>query len=230
MLNIARYIKLCEQKKNILRVRVRSKSTSHLLTRNNPRSIREHGCGVLFSVTVLAGIVGRIFVALLSATWQAECSMLSWSSGNCSIGTTGSSACSCEAGVVVSTWRTSSALWLRHPAVTERDISRKMDWTSRADCMTSYVSGSNSDGLGTPKDHIYAVPLRTMEEFVVRFQASLTTVDTNMLWSLQDSHAADCPPNWNEKRPLRTHIVTMLQPWFREMFGSNTVRNTVRPD
>jgi positive regulator of sigma E activity len=32
-------------------------------------------------------------------------------------------------------------------AKVERDISRKMDWTWRADCMASLVAGSNSDGF-----------------------------------------------------------------------------------
>jgi hypothetical protein len=36
-------------------------------------------------------------------------------------------------------------LWGRCQAVVERDISRKVDWTWRTDCMASLVVGPNSD-------------------------------------------------------------------------------------
>jgi hypothetical protein len=42
----------------------------------------------------------------------------------------------------------------KRPAVVERNISRKVDWTWRADFMATPVAGSNSDGffpVGTPE-------------------------------------------------------------------------------
>jgi hypothetical protein len=48
---------------------------------------------------------------------------------------------------VVSARRSSSSLWGRCPAAVGRDISRKVDWTSRAKCMASSVTWSNSGGL-----------------------------------------------------------------------------------
>jgi hypothetical protein len=52
-------------------------------------------------------------------------------------------ASSCEADVVVSERQSFSAMCGRCPAVVERDISRKVDWTWRVDCMASSVAGSN---------------------------------------------------------------------------------------
>jgi hypothetical protein len=46
---------------------------------------------------------------------------------------------------VVSALWSSGALWVSCPAVVECDISRKMDWMSRADCMAYSVAGSDSD-------------------------------------------------------------------------------------
>jgi hypothetical protein len=51
----------------------------------------------------------------------------------------------------------------------ERDLSRQVDWMSRADCMASSVTGSNSDDLFRQellKVHVYPVSLRTIEDFV----------------------------------------------------------------
>lgn len=46
--------------------------------------------------------------------------------------------------------------------MTERDITRKVDCTCRADCMTFSVAGSNSDGfcpMGTPEGASLRIPL-----------------------------------------------------------------------
>jgi hypothetical protein len=75
--------------------------------------------------------------------WQAECSTISSFSGNCATGTVWRCNCSWEAEVVVSTRRSSSALWGRCAAVVERHISRKVNWTSRVYCMASSVAVSN---------------------------------------------------------------------------------------
>jgi hypothetical protein len=64
-------------------------------------------------------------------------------------------------------------------------MSRKMDWTCRADSIASSVAGSNSDGFfflwGHLKEQVYTVPPRTIEDLVARLQAAVTTVDANML-------------------------------------------------
>jgi hypothetical protein len=46
-----------------------------------------------------------------------------------------------------------------YPAVVQSNISMKVDWASRADCMASSVSGSNCDDLlwGHQKECVYAV-------------------------------------------------------------------------
>jgi hypothetical protein len=48
---------------------------------------------------------------------------------------------------VVSARQSSRALWGRCPAVGEHDISGKVDWTSRADCVATSVAGSNFDRI-----------------------------------------------------------------------------------
>jgi hypothetical protein len=83
----------------------------------------------------------------LSATWQADCSTVSQSSGNCS------TASSCAAEDVVSPWQTSSPLRGRHLAVVKHDTF-KVEWMLRADSMASSVTGSNFNGFfrtGTPE-------------------------------------------------------------------------------
>jgi hypothetical protein len=47
--------------------------------------------------------------------------------------------------VMASELRNSSALWGRCSAGVKRDLSRKVNWTFRGNCMTSSVAGSNSD-------------------------------------------------------------------------------------
>jgi hypothetical protein len=46
---------------------------------------------------------------------------------------------------MVSAWRSLSALWERCLVVVERDVSRKVDWKSRTECMTVSVARSNCD-------------------------------------------------------------------------------------
>jgi hypothetical protein len=55
---------------------------------------------------------------------------------------------SCE-GVYFSARRSSKSLWRRRSAVVERDISRKVDWASRADYMASSVARYNFFVEGT---------------------------------------------------------------------------------
>jgi hypothetical protein len=61
-------------------------------------------------------------------------------------------------------------------AVAECDISRKMDWTLRADCVASSISKSNVMEFflwGHLKKHIYAVPPRTTVDLVAILQAAV---------------------------------------------------------
>jgi hypothetical protein len=67
--------------------------------------------------------------------------------GNCSTGAAWSCSSSCEAEFVVSAQRNSRTLWGRCPAMLDTDISRKVHSKSRANCMSSLIVGSNSDGF-----------------------------------------------------------------------------------
>jgi hypothetical protein len=70
--------------------------------------------------------------------------------------------------------------------VVEHDISRKVGWTWRADCMASSFAISNSDGFffflwGHLKEQVYTVPPRTIKDLMARLQAAVIMVDANML-------------------------------------------------
>jgi hypothetical protein len=97
--------------------------------------------GIRFSVNLWAGIVGDIVVGC-----YLTCRLLPWSSGNCSTRAAWRCASSRET-EAYQQQRRSSALWGRCPGVAERDISRKVNWTSRAVCMASSAAESNSDGF-----------------------------------------------------------------------------------
>jgi hypothetical protein len=76
------------------------------------------------------------------------------------------------------------ALWGRCSAVVERDITRKVVWMSRANCINSLVARSNSGGFflwGHLKEHVDAVPHRTIEDFVARLPTGVTMVNVNIL-------------------------------------------------
>jgi len=96
-----------------------------------------------------------------SATWQADCSKISWFSWNCSTGAAWKRVSSSKADDVGSAQRSSRALQGICLAVVECDISRKVDWTWRAECMASSVVGPNSNGLypvGTPEGALLRSP------------------------------------------------------------------------
>jgi hypothetical protein len=89
---------------------------------------------------------------------------------------------------VVSARRSSSAPWGKCPAVSERDISKKVTghrgpiaWPSRPPDLppTHYFS------VGT--ENVYAVPPRTIENFVARLQAAVTKVDVNILRRVREN-------------------------------------------
>jgi hypothetical protein len=126
---------------------------SHLWARDNPHAIRERGYQVRFSVSVWADIVGDVVVGpyLLPdrLTAQRYRDFLETVLPE-----------------LLEDVRPAlrQMLWFQHdrapahygksPAVVERDISSKVDWTWRADCMASSVAGSNSDDffpVGTPE-------------------------------------------------------------------------------
>jgi hypothetical protein len=80
---------------------------------------------------------------------------------------------------VVSIRRSSSAIWGRSSAVVERNIAMKIDRTSKADCMTFSVAGSNSDGhfflWKHLKEHVYPVPKISWQHFNQMWQRSMPT-------------------------------------------------------
>jgi hypothetical protein len=91
---------------------------------------------------------------------------------------------------VASALRSSSALWGRYRPVSERDISRKVDWTSSANFRASSVARCNSDRFLPVvhlKMHVYTFPTKTIKDLMVRLQAALITVDTNMLERVREN-------------------------------------------
>jgi hypothetical protein len=81
---------------------------SHLWARDDRPCIRE--CAYQFRSSVSATILGDIVVGpCLLPAWQADCSVISWFSGNCSTGT------AWGAGVVVSARWSLVTLWRRCP-------------------------------------------------------------------------------------------------------------------
>jgi hypothetical protein len=117
------------------------------LAQDNPHAVRERAYPVRVSVSVWAEMVGNIDVCPHLLSERVDCLKMPRFSGNCSTGDAYRRACSCETQFVVSARRSSSELWGRYAAVVGCDISRKVDWSWIADCMTSSVAGSNSDGF-----------------------------------------------------------------------------------
>jgi hypothetical protein len=70
---------------------------------------------------------------------------------------------------VVSARRSSTTLWGRCPAVVERDISKKVYWTWRTDCMTSSVSDYNWDGF-IPLEAHEGARLRSLSQDYGRYR------------------------------------------------------------
>jgi hypothetical protein len=120
---------------------------SDFWARDNPHAIRERGYQVRFSVIVWAGTVGDIVMGpyLLPdrLTAQRYRNFLETSTGLLE---------DVPLAVRQRLWfqhdgAPALPLWGRCPAVVERDISRNVELTWRADCMVSSVAESNSDGF-----------------------------------------------------------------------------------
>jgi hypothetical protein len=118
---------------------------------------------------------------------------------------------------VVSAWRTSSALW-RFPAMVERDISRKLDWTSAV----SSVAGSDSDGffsVGKTEVARLCCPQKC------RRSRSKTSSSCDNAWcELVKSRSTECraAPSrlpWNWCSPPGTPTVTTMRPWFDHLIA-----------
>lgn len=60
---------------------------------------------------------------------------------------------------------------------------------------------------GHVKEHLYAVPPRTVDDLVARLPAADTAVDTNILRHLEECHAAHCLLSCNRRKPLQTPTV-----------------------
>jgi hypothetical protein len=146
---------------------------SHLWARDNPDAVRERG------------ISSETLSRPPSATRQPDCSTILWFSGNCSAGAAWRCASTCK------------RLWLQHdvaPPHYGEDVRQSLNMTYpgggldvEADCMTSFVAGSNSSGFsprgggGHLKEHFYGVLPRSVEDLVARLQAAVTTVDVIVL-------------------------------------------------
>jgi len=81
--------------------------------------------------------------------------------------------------------------------------------------MTFSIARYNSDGHfneGHLKEHVYAVPPRTVDDLVARFPADDTSVDTRILRHLEECHAAHCLPSCNRRKPLQTPSVITRHP------------------
>jgi hypothetical protein len=84
---------------------------------------------------------------------------------------------------MVSGRQSSNTLSGRCLAVVEHNISRKVHWTLRADCIASSVTRCNSDGffpVWTPEGAVYAVPPR-LQKISWQDLAAVTKDDANML-------------------------------------------------
>lgn len=132
---------LCGKKKRFTREVVLSVINSHLTARDSPHAICGRGYQVSFNVNFWDGIVGDTVVGI----WQADCSTKSWFSWNWSTGVAWRCACSRETGCFSTT--EFQCIVGRYSAVVERNISWKVDWSWRTDCVAYSVSGSNSDGF-----------------------------------------------------------------------------------
>jgi hypothetical protein len=155
----------------------------------------------------------------LETACSSSTSWRPWFYVNCSTGTAWRRASSCNAEVVVSARGSSSALWGRCPAVVEGDLSRKVDWTVRDDCMVSSVAGSNSDGhfflWGHLKEHVYAVPHQVCR----RSRGKTSSSGDNRRYQHVNAYSRECRVahyrlSWYGRRILRLSIVTIRRPWF----------------
>jgi hypothetical protein len=87
----------------------------------------------------------------------------------------------------VSALRSYSLLWGKCPAVAERDKYRKVDWSLWADCVAFPVTGSLSIRYWPVGTREGAVLARSTEHHVARFQASMTTVDANLMKQVRET-------------------------------------------
>jgi hypothetical protein len=139
---------------------------------------------------------------LLSVTWQIDYSKISRFSRNCSTEAAWSWASSFETEVVVSSRRSCSALWGKHPAVTERE----------ADCMASSVTGS----VGTPKAaHLWSPTQdygRSRDDLKQVWQRPMRTC----LRRVRDNAMRGAAVCLEMDGGRLNIIVTMRRPWFNQ--------------
>jgi hypothetical protein len=103
-------------------------------------------------------------------------------------------------------------VWGRRLAVVERDMSRKVDWTSRADCI---FAGCNSSGYilwGHLKKYFYAVPPRIIVGLMAR---------------LKVSGQRSIPAWWGVLERMSCGALSSVSKWAE--FASNTYCNNEAP-
>jgi hypothetical protein len=132
-------------------------------------------------------------------------------------------ASSCEAGVVVSAWRNSSALWGPCLAAFQSTISRKVDWMLMTNCVASLPAGPNSDRffpVGTSERVCFCSP----SQHYWRPCGKISNSYDNG-WCLyvkvrsRELCAAHCYLPWNGWRLFQTPAVTMKNPWFDHLIA-----------
>jgi hypothetical protein len=122
-------------------------------------------------------------------------------------------------------------LWFKHdgaPASWGQDVRRWSDATYSRRCIgcrRTIAWLSQSPDLtpmdcflrGYLKENIYAVPPRTFDDIVARFQAAETTVDAISLSVSRECGSAHCRLPWNGQRLIRTLVVTTRRPYFNDL-------------
>jgi hypothetical protein len=154
----------------------------------------------------------------LSATLQAESSMALWFSGNCSTEAASRCASSCETEFVVSAWWSPTAMRGKCPVMAECDISRKLNWMSRADYMASSVTRSNSDRIflmATPEGACLCSP--SQDHWRSHGKTS-SSCDNGRCQQVKvcsrECPTVHCHLPLHGQRPIWMPIVTMLHPCF----------------
>jgi hypothetical protein len=129
------YVIFCGQMMHDSRVRLSSTSTSHLWPRVNAHALHERVYQIHFSVSFG-----------LESSGTLQCYLTGWLLNDIVVLWRDAWSCAfyCVVEFLVSTWRSSSTPRERRQALVTHDISKKVDWTSMIDCVSS-VAESNSD-------------------------------------------------------------------------------------
>jgi hypothetical protein len=105
----------------------------------------------------------------------------------------------------------------RRPAVVQRGISRKEDWTCRSNCMASCVAISNSDVVfiwgHRNKQSLSGLP-KTSWWYIRQLWWRWMPFFQRLL---KERHAMHIHLPWNGLRVIRTPLVTTRRPWINRL-------------